>query len=71
MLVDINTLMIQDVLADDRHTITLNAEDRRGLTPLSFSHVNPYGEFHLDLDTRIPITDQPDRKHLTSAGKAT
>jgi hypothetical protein len=48
--------MIQQVL-DERHdTLVLNDIDRRALTPLVYSHVNPYGTFKLDLDTRLPIT---------------
>lgn len=70
VLVYINTLMIQDVLADN-DTITLNEVDRRALTPLSYSHVNPYGQLHLDLNTRLHIADDLERKHLTSDGKVT
>ena len=33
----------------------LTEEDRRGLTPLLFRHVNPYGSFLLDMTTRIPL----------------
>jgi len=28
-------------------------EDYRGLTPLIYARVNPYGRFNLDLDSRI------------------
>jgi len=52
-LVYVNTLMIQDVLDDPAQPITLDATDRRALTPLTYAHVNPYGEFNLDLDTRL------------------
>ena len=31
----------------------LGDEDRRALTPLFWTHVNPYGTFRLDLDTRL------------------
>lgn len=31
----------------------LTPEDYRGLTPLIYSHVNPYGRFDLDLNSRI------------------
>jgi hypothetical protein len=31
------------------------AAEGRGLSPLLWSHVNPYGEFHLDLDERLPL----------------
>ena len=38
-LVYVNTLMVQDVLADQTWTDRLTAEDRRGLTPLFWAHV--------------------------------
>jgi hypothetical protein len=28
----------------------MEAADRRGLTPLFYSHINPYGHFELNLD---------------------
>jgi hypothetical protein len=31
------------------------ASDRRGLTPLFWSHVRPYGEVNLDMDTRLDL----------------
>ena len=55
-LVYINTLMIQDVLRDKIWLARFTPEDYRGLTPLIYSHVNPYGTFHLDMTTRLPIT---------------
>jgi TnpA family transposase len=55
-LVYINTLMIQEVLDDDTAAVTLDAIDRRALTPLTYSHINPYGTFELDLDTRLALT---------------
>ena len=33
----------------------LTAADWRGLTPLFFTHINPYGTFKLDMDKRLPI----------------
>lgn len=56
-LVYINTLMIQDVLRDKIWLARFTPEDYRGLTPLIYSHVNPYGTFHLDMTTRLPIAD--------------
>jgi hypothetical protein len=41
-LVYVNTLMLQDVLADPAWEQVLTAEGRRGLTPLFWSHVAPY-----------------------------
>lgn len=43
-LVYVNTLMLQDVLAEDDWTYPLAPEDRRGLTPLFWQHVLPYSE---------------------------
>ncbi len=54
-LVYINTLMIQQVLADPVSDIALTADDLRGLTPLTYSHVNPYGTFRLDMAERLPL----------------
>ncbi len=34
----------------------LTEEDRRGLSPLFWSHINPYGRFRLDMDTRLDLT---------------
>lgn len=31
----------------------LTPDDYRGLTPLIYGHINPYGRFDLDLDRRI------------------
>ena len=56
-LVYVNTLMIQDVLRDPVWLARLTAEDYRGLTPLIYSHVNPYGTFQLDMTTRLPIAE--------------
>jgi hypothetical protein len=54
-LVYVNTLMIQQVLTEPAWATRLSANDRRGITPLIHSHVNPYGNFHLDLHSSLPI----------------
>jgi TnpA family transposase len=54
-LVYLNTLMLQDVLAEDTWSEQLTSVDRRGLTPLFWQHIRPYGEVRLDLDTRLRI----------------
>lgn len=54
-LVYINTLMVQQVLATESWEKRMTAEDWRGLTPLFYGHINPYGTFHLDLNTRLEI----------------
>ena len=54
-LVYVNTLMIQRVLAQPHWEKRLNQRDLRAITPLIFSHVNPYGTFKLDLNERIEL----------------
>lgn len=34
----------------------MTIEDFRALTPLIYSHVNPYGNFDLNMNERIPIS---------------
>ncbi len=52
----VNTLMLQEVLAEDTWKASMKQEDWRGLTPLFYQHVNPYGRFTLDLTQRIPLS---------------
>jgi hypothetical protein len=47
--------MIQQALNDPEQMKYMTLEDMRGLTPLFFNHINPYGSFDLDMDTRLPI----------------
>jgi len=56
VLVYINTLMIQEVLDDQTVDITLDEKDRRALTPLTYSHLNPCRAFSLNLDERLALT---------------
>jgi len=45
------------VLAEKAWENRLTDEDLRGLTPLFYGHINPYGTFHLDLSTRLDINE--------------
>ena len=54
-LVYINTLMIQQVLAEPAWQGRLVAADLRALTPLLWAHVNPYGTFTLNMNERLPL----------------
>jgi hypothetical protein len=54
-LVHINTLLAQQVLAEPAWAKRPTDEDRRGLTALFWSNVNPYGTFHLDMDKRLDL----------------
>ncbi|MFE6160590.1 Tn3 family transposase [Streptomyces sp. NPDC056486] len=54
-LVHVNTLLVQQVLAEPAWASRLSEEDRRGLTALFWSDVNPYGTFRLDMDQRLDL----------------
>lgn len=54
-LVYINTLMIQRVLSEPQWLDLMQPEDLRALTPLIWSHINPYGIFQLDMAERLAI----------------
>ncbi|MEV1243076.1 Tn3 family transposase [Nonomuraea sp. NPDC049750] len=55
-LVYVNTLMLQDVFADQEWLDLLAPADRRGLTPLFWQHVLPYGEVRLDVGKRLVLS---------------
>jgi TnpA family transposase len=57
-LVLINTLMIQRVLAEPTWLARMTPEDFRGLTPLIYAHVNPYGVFRLNMTERLALEEQ-------------
>jgi TnpA family transposase len=54
-LVYIQTLLIQHLLAEPAWANTMTKEDLRGLTPLIYSNVNPYGLIRLDMTERLAI----------------
>jgi TnpA family transposase len=54
-LVFIQTLMIQDVLSEPAWMNKMTKEDLRGLTPLIYSNVNPYGLIRLNMTERLVI----------------
>jgi TnpA family transposase len=55
-MVYINTLMLQQTLAQPQWTGKLGPRDIRALTPLIWEHVNPYGRFELDMDARLSLS---------------
>ena len=63
-LVHINTLLVQQVLADPAWAGRLTAEDRRALSALFWRHVNLYGTLWLDMD------DHLDLQAVTTAAQA-
>ena len=56
-LVYINTLLVQKVLSEKEWLTKMQPEDFRGLTPLFYGHITPYGEFQLDMNKRIQIEE--------------
>ena len=52
-MVYVNTLMIQKVLALPHWQGKFTPRDYAALTPLIWEHVNPYGRFDLDMNTRL------------------
>jgi TnpA family transposase len=53
-LVYINTLMLQQVLAEPNWAEQLK-DELGALTPLIYHHINPYGIFRLDLSERLAL----------------
>jgi hypothetical protein len=51
----IQTLMIQKVLSELAWMDQMTKEDLRGLTPLIYSNVNPYGLMRLNMAERLTI----------------
>lgn len=54
-MVYINTLMIQKVLAQTHWQGKMTPRDYAALTPLIWEHVNPYGRFDLDMNSRLDL----------------
>jgi hypothetical protein len=48
-------LWLQQVLARPHWSDRLTPRDQLAITPLIWDHVNPYGRFELDMDSRIPV----------------
>jgi TnpA family transposase len=54
-LVYLNTLLMQRVLAEPAWAQRMTDRDRRALTPLFWSNLNPYGRFDLDMNAPIEL----------------
>lgn len=57
-LVHINTLLVERILSEPAWTDRLTDADRRAHAPLFWTHVNPYGNFTLDMDSQLDL-DRP------------
>ena len=51
----VNTLMLQRVLSEPAWMARTSPADRRGLTPLVWGHVSPYGTFDLDMEALLDL----------------
>jgi len=49
----INTLMLQQLLAQPQWDQWLTTRDQSALTPLILEHVKPYDRFKLDMNSRL------------------
>jgi Tn3 transposase DDE domain len=58
-LVHVNTLLLQQVLAEPEWANKLTDEDRRGMTALFWSNINPYGTFRLEMGKRLDLLPVP------------
>lgn len=47
--------MPSEILAEPKWADKLTEADRRGLSPLFWTHVNPYGQFELNVDNRLRL----------------
>lgn len=56
-LVYINTLMLQNILSNPKWLNLMTTEDFRALTPLVYTHINPYGTFKLNMSERLPLEE--------------
>jgi hypothetical protein len=54
-LVHVNTLLVHEVLAEPKWANRLTEADWRGLSPLFWTHVNPYGRFELDMNRHLRL----------------
>lgn len=66
-----NTLMLQDVLDEPEWADLLTPADQRGLTPLFWSHVRPYGEATLDMAARLDLAATVPGPRATGGGEPT
>lgn len=54
-MVYVNTMMIQEVIEEQKWLDRMTPEDFRAISPLIYGHVNPYGSFNLDMKERLNL----------------
>jgi hypothetical protein len=55
LLVHVNTLLLQDILSEEKWQKRLTDADRRALSPLFWTHLNPFVRFELDMTCRLDL----------------
>jgi hypothetical protein len=50
--------MLQRVLVEPAWMASMTTDDLLGLTPLIYTHVNPYGTFSLNLADRLALDSE-------------
>jgi|GEM_PF-4779029 len=48
-------------MSDPEKKIEAATRDFAALSPLTYHHIYPYGKFDLDLNTRLPALDEPQK----------
>lgn len=48
-------MLVERILGEPAWANRLTDADRRALTPLFWTHVNPYGKFTLDMDSQLDL----------------
>jgi hypothetical protein len=66
----VNTLMLQDVLAEPEWADSLGDADRRGLIPLFTSNMTPYGDIQHDTSRRLALDDAAEQPAESSVPDA-
>lgn len=54
-LISINTLLIEQIVEREGMRERFRAEDLRGMLPLFHGHINPFGQFALELSGPSPL----------------
>jgi hypothetical protein len=47
--------MYQNILGESKWIDIMTPEDFRGMTPLIYNHINPYGKHELDMSKRLAV----------------
>ena len=63
IVVHINTLLPQAALEVPEFHDSIGPDEQRALSPLFWTHINPYGRFQLDMTTRLDL-NQPTRESI-------